>query len=222
MAVKVSEIWRYPVKSMAGERLERAYVDYTGIEGDRLVHAENAARCLITARKYPRLLGHRGTLGDDGEPRVDGELWSEPPVQAKVATIAGPGARLVRNEQGKSFDILPLLVATDGTIAEFGYDRRRLRPNLVIGGVEGLAEREWPGRTLRIGEVRIGVRDLRSRCVMTTYDPDTLEQDGEVLRGIVRRVEGQLALNCYVIWPGEIRVGDAVDLGEAEPEPFAF
>ena len=66
------------------------------------------------------------------------------------------------------------------------------RPNLIVGGVEGLAERDWPGQTLRIGETRIGVRDLRGRCVMTTYDPDTLEQDRDVLRGIVRQFEGCL------------------------------
>jgi uncharacterized protein YcbX len=210
--VYVAEIWRYPVKSMAGEPLERTYVDYTGIEGDRLVHAENAARALITARRHPRMLGHRGTLDAEGEPLVDGEPWSSPSAQSKIAAIGGPGARLVRNEGGMAFDILPLLVATDGAIAEFGHDRRRLRPNLIIGGVEGLAERDWPGQTLRIGEVQIGVRDLRARCVMTTYDPDTQEQNREVLREIVRRFEGKLALNCFVRWPGWIRVGDEVEL----------
>jgi MOSC domain-containing protein len=210
--MQVSEIWRYPVKSMAGERLERAYVDYTGIDGDRLVHVENATRCLVTARTHPRLLAHRGTLDEEGEPLVDGEPWSEAAAQQKVARIAGPGARLVRNESGLAFDILPLLVATDGAIAEFGHDRRRLRPNIIVGGVEGLSEREWPGRVLRIGEVRIGIRDLRARCVMTTYDPDSLEQDREILRGIARRFEGKLALNCFVRWPGMIRIGDPVEL----------
>jgi uncharacterized protein YcbX len=210
--VYVAEIWRYPVKSMAGEPLKRVYVDYTGLEGDRLVHAENAARALITARKHPRLLGHRGTLDEDGEPLVDGEPWNSPSVQQKIEASAGPGARLVRNEGGMAFDVLPLLVATDGAIAEFGHDRRRLRPNIILGGVEGLAEREWEGRILRIGEVQIEVRDLRARCVMTTYDPDTQEQDREVLREIARRFEGKLALNCFVAWPGWIQARDPVEL----------
>ena len=51
-----------------------------------------------------------------------------------------------------------------------------MRPNIVIGGVNGLAERDWPGYTLRIGSVLIGIHDLRCRCIMTTYDLDTLEQ----------------------------------------------
>ena len=43
--MQVAEIWRYPVKSMAGEMLERAYVDYTGIDGDRVAHVENSRGC---------------------------------------------------------------------------------------------------------------------------------------------------------------------------------
>src|SRR5689334_7574940 len=79
----------------------------------------------------------------------------------------------------------------------------KLRPNITIGGVEGLAERSWPGRCLRIGKVLIGVQDLRARCVMTTFDPDTLAQDHQVLRGIAEQFEGKLALNCYAIQGGE-------------------
>ena len=53
------------------------------------------------------------------------------------------------------FDILPLLVATDGAIAAFGHDARRLRPNVVIGGVEGLAERAWEGAVIGVGDAVI-------------------------------------------------------------------
>ena len=82
----------------------------------------------------------------------------------------------------------------------------------MINDVAGLDERTWEGQCLRIGNVVIGVEDLRDRCVMTTYDPDTLEQSPNVLKDIVKRFDGKLALNCYVIEPGEIRVGEAVEL----------
>ena len=104
------------------------------------------------------------------------------------------------------------LVATDGAIAAFGHGLRRLRPNIVIGGVEGLTEREWPGGCLRLGKVLIGVRDLRLRCIITAYDPDTLVKDEEVTRSIFRRFDGKLSLNCFVIEGGEIAVGDEVQL----------
>src|SRR5438874_11026916 len=210
--MNVTELWRYPVKTMAGERLETARVAPLGIEGDRVVHVEDSQGRVITSRTHPRFLGHEGTLGADGEPLVDGRPWKSAEVAADVVEIVGPGAKLVRYDGAGRFDVLPLLVATDGAIAAFGHDGRRLRPNLVIGGVQGLAEREWPGGCLRIGKVLIGVQDLRLRCIMTSYDPDTLVKDREITRGIYRRFEGKLALNCFVLEGGEITVGGDVAL----------
>jgi hypothetical protein len=149
---------------MGGEPLRRARIEPLGVEGDRVVHVEDAHGTVITSRSHPRFLGHKGTLGTDGEPLVDGQPWNSPVVAAKVVDIVGPGARLVRFDGAERFDVLPLLVATDGAIAAFGHDGRRLRPNIVIGGVDGLAEREWAGGCLRIGKVLIGVQDLRQRC----------------------------------------------------------
>ena len=210
--MKVAEVWRYPVKTMAGEKLQRVRIGPLGIEGDRVVHVEDAHERVITSRTHPRFLGHKGTLGLDGEPLVDGRPWNSPEVAAEVVDIVGPGAKLVRYDGVARFDMLPLLVATDGAIAAFGHDLRRLRPNIVIGGVKGLTEREWPGGCLRIGKVLIGVRDLRLRCIMTAYDPDTLVKDEEVTRSIFQRFDGKLALNCSVIEGGEIAVGDEVQL----------
>ena len=212
VVMKVTEIWRYPVKTMAGEILQRVMVGPLGVEGDRIVHVEDARGRVITSRSHPRFLSHKGTLGADGEPLVDGRPWNDPEVAAQIREIGGLDAKLVRFDGAERFDVLPLLVATDGAIAAFGHDRRRLRPNIVIGGVAGMTEREWPGSCLRIGKVVIGVQDLRLRCIMTSYDPDTQIQDKEITRGIYRRFEGKLALNCFVIEGGEIAVGDDVQL----------
>ena len=205
----IAELWRYPVKSMAGERLQVADVRETGIVGDRVVQVVNAAGRTVTSRTKPKLLGYHATLGADGEPLVDGKPWREIDVQ----DAAGPDARLEWHDGVERFDILPLLVATDGAITAFGYDGRRLRPNIVIGGVNGLDERLWEGKTLRAGEVIIGIQDLRERCIMTTFDPDTLAQDVDVLRKIRREFGGLMALNCSVVKPGRAAVGDAVEVG---------
>src|SRR4029453_3007841 len=208
----VSELWRYPVKSMAGETLHNAEVGEDGVAGDRLLHVRDAPGRVVTSRSRPRLLGLHAILGADGEPLVEDRPWTDPWVAGAVEAAAGPGARLVRSEGLARFDILPLLVATGGARAAFGHDRPPLRPNLVIGGVEGLAERDWEGAALRMGGVLVGVRDLRQRCIMTTFDPDTLEQDVDVLRGIHRRFGGRLALNCYVVRGGTLSVRDPVEL----------
>ena len=96
--MKIAEIWRYPVKTMAGEKLQRVRLGPLGIEGDRVVHVEDAQGQVITSRSHPRFLGHKGALGLDGEPLVDGWPWNSPEVAAKVVDIVGPGAKLVRYE----------------------------------------------------------------------------------------------------------------------------
>ena len=217
--MRLAEIWRYPVKSMAGERLAAAELRTDGIAGDRLVQAWDERGRVVTARTKPGLRGHRGTIGEDGAPRVDGLPWADPEVTRRVEAAAGRGVRLRRFEGEERFDILPLLVATDGSLAGFGRDPRRLRPNLVISGVEGLAEREWEGRAIRVGQALVGLADLRGRCVMTTWDPDTQVQDVAVLRDIARRFDGRLCLNAAVLQPARIAVGDEVELlGPWTPE----
>jgi hypothetical protein len=208
----VAQIWRYPVKSMAGERLDHVEVGALGLAGDRIVHIEDRRGRVVTARTHPQLLGHKGSLDLAGEPRVDDRVWTEASVLADVERIVGTSASLVRDETAARFDILPLLVATDGAISAFGYDGRRLRPNLVIGGVQGLEERDWPGRCLRIREVVVGLEDLRGRCIMTTFDPETLAHDRRVLTSIGERFGGKLALNASVIRRGLISRGDRVEL----------
>jgi len=209
----VAEIWRYPVKSLAGEQLEQAEVREDGIARDRrvLVYDEQTRR-LITSRTHPRLLGLKARLGSNEEPLINGHPWDDPESARAVMSAAGPHARLIPWDGVERFDILPLLVATDGALEAFGYDRRRLRPNILIGGVQGLAERAWPGQRARIGDLVIEFAQLRARCVMTTYDPDTQEQNHQVLRDIVKKFGGTLALDTAVIQPGRIAVGDPVEL----------
>ena len=210
--MQIQELWRYPVKSLAGEQLTEAQVTPAGIVGDRVVQVWQGPGRVVTSRTAPRLLALRGTWDpQSGEPLVDGRPWASEEAAAAVRRAAGPTARLRRFDGVERFDVLPLLVATDGAIALLGVDRRRLRPNVVISGVEGLAERGWPGRRLRLGEVEIEVRSVRQRCVMTTYDPDTQEQDPGVLRRIVDEFGGRIALDCGIVRGGMLRVGDPVE-----------
>ena len=210
----VKELWRYPVKSMRGEPLTEADVGVGGTAGDRLVHVENE-RGLVTARTHPGLLGLRATMREDGVTLVEGEPWWHPRIGDLVKEAAGPTGHLVAADGPERFDVLPLLVATDGAIAAFGRDGRRLRPNIIVGGVEGLAERTWEGLGMMIGPVGVYLDSLRARCVMTSYDPDSLEADRAVVRDIYRRFGGTLALNTAVLRPGTVRLGDAVRVLDA-------
>jgi hypothetical protein len=213
--VRIAELWRYPVKSLRGEPLEAADLLPDGIAGDRLVQVVYRGR-IVTSRVRPRLLGLAGSLNGDGMPLVDGVRWDdEAALEAVRQATALPEAALVHDDGVEArFDVLPLTLVTDGGVEAFGYDRRRLRPNIVVEGAPGLAEKTWPGRMLKIGggAAYVAVARSRTRCVMTTFDPDTLEQDRAVLQHVVDDLDAAIALDCSVVRPGTIRVGDTVEL----------
>ena len=208
----ISELWRYPVKSMAGERLQETMLRVDGIPGDRGLYVIDGRGRILSARTKPNLLKHRATLDDDGDVLVDGRPWRCPEVAADVRAAAGPDARLVTATGPERFDILPLLVATDGAIQAFGHDGRRLRPNIVVSGVEGLTERNWQGRLLAAGQAVIALADLRGRCIITTWHPDTVTQDVDVLRHIHTAFDGTLALNAWAGREGRIAIDDPAEL----------
>jgi uncharacterized protein YcbX len=210
----VQALWRYPVKSMRGERLTEATLQRSGMQGDRNIVVVSQSRGnIVTARTHPGLLGLQASVSVKGVTMIEGHPWHSPEALALTRDAAGESVQLIdAGEHTERFDVLPLLVATDGAIQELGIDLRRLRPNVVIGGVKGQAERGWPGAVLRSGELAIHVAQLRMRCVMTTFDPDTLQQDLSVLRKIVKEANGKLALDCAVAIPGVLREGDPITL----------
>ena len=215
MPLTIGGLWRYPVKTLAGERLTEADLTPDGIPGDRLVQVRGPEG-VRTSRRQHRLLGLQGSLSPEGLPLVNGQPWDSPEALALVRSAAGDDAWLAADDSLVRFDILPLLVATDGAVREFGRDIRRLRPNVLIDGVNGMDETTWEGAALVSGEAVIFLDSLRGRCPMTTVDPDTLDRDPGVLKDIGRRFGGRLALNASVLRAGRVRVGDAVELRRVE------
>lgn len=209
--MRVAELWRYPVKGLRGERLTRASLGDEGLRGDRVVRIVADGK-RVSARTVPTLLGLEGSLADDGEPRVDGARWDRPEALPSVRRLAGAEARLIRDDTLDRFDAAPILVATDGALEALAEDRRRFRPNLVVGGVEGLAERGWVGRTLRAGEVELAAVEPCERCLVTTIDPDTLEIEPRILTRLRERFDAIMEVYSRVAVPGDVAEGDPVAL----------
>jgi uncharacterized protein YcbX len=207
----VSEIWRYPVKSLKGERLNETEITKLGIPGDRQIAVIRTINGRFrTSRSRPKLLSLQGSINASGVPMINGHLWNSAEALELVREAAGELVTLEQIPAPQAFDVLPLLVATDGAARYLNIDHRRLRPNILLADVPDLEERNWPGKIIAIGDVRIHAEKLRDRCVMTTFDPDTQAQDPSVLLRIVRELDGSTALDSSVITPGKICVGDAV------------
>lgn len=162
----------------------------------------------LTSRTRPKLLGLQGSLAPDGVPTINGHHWDSPEALRLVKEAAMEPVTLESIPAPQAFDILPLLVATDGAARYLNIDHRRLRPNILLADVPELEERKWPGKVLAIGDVRIHLVKLRERCVMTTFNPDTQEQDPSVLQRIVHELDGTTALDSSVLAEGTIHVGE--------------
>lgn len=227
---RVEELWRYPVKSMAGERLEHAEVSWHGLAGDRRwafvrPGLQRSGFPWLTIREQADLARHFPTLIDPAQPdasptvvrRPDGSTFDV--ADPALADALGDGVRVIKQDRG-AFDASPLSLITTGSVAGLealvgaALDIRRFRPNLVIEttGREPFAEDGWVGAILRIGEVRLRVDRRDPRCVVVNVDPETTQRDPAALRAIARQRDACLGVYGATVQPGRIAVGDAVVL----------
>jgi uncharacterized protein YcbX len=90
-------------------------------------------------------------------------------------------------------------------------DWRRLRGNLLVDGFDAWAEMHWIGARLQIGTAILEVAEIIGRCGATHVNPDTAEQDLDLLSGL-RGHYGHTQCGVYarVVEGGIIRLGDSV------------
>lgn len=233
--MRVLELWRYPVKSLQGERLAEAPIDALGITGDRRWALFDRDTGLgLTARRVPDLLFGSARLRDDGDVDVvlpDGTVtsdesvlsdWLGRRVELRAAaedetppTYEAPADDLVpdptewlqwEGAPGPFHDSPRIRLSLVSTGTLGTWDRRRFRANVVLDG-EG--EDELLGREAQLGEVRLRFGVGVSRCVMTTRpQPGGIGRDTSVLKTIHRERNGLLAVRAAVLTPGAVRTGD--------------
>jgi uncharacterized protein YcbX len=227
---RVAALWRYPVKSMAGEALERVEVGWHGFAGDRrwaFVRADQDRNGFpwFTIREEPALWRYRPRLVDPARPdatavRVQTHAGVELDISdPALAAELGGGVRVMKIDRG-AFDTLPLSLITRQTIAGLGtlvgraLAVQRFRPNILIDSADGAAYAEdgWVGATLQIGALRMRVDKRDQRCVVVNVDPDTGARDPAVLRAIGDERQACLGVYASVATPGAIAVGDPVML----------
>jgi MOSC domain-containing protein len=235
----VEAIFRYPVKSMGGERLEIAEVGWHGLVGDRrlafLRVADPGGFGWLNASKLPELLlfaprRRDGAAGDlpthvrtpDGAelPVFGNELAEE------VGRRYGARVQMVQMHHG-IYDEATISVIGSDTVSEIGRlagqapEVRRFRPNVVVRPLRPapFQEDQWVGGVLTFGEggdapaVAVTMRDVR--CSMVTLDPDSAAASPEVQKAVVRMNENCAGIYGTVIRVGRLAVGQTVFLREA-------
>ena len=227
---RVAGLWRYPVKSMAAEPLDRIEVGWHGFAGDRrwgFVRAgqERNGFPWLTIREHPELARYRPRLVDPARPDAT-EVRVQTPggaeldvVDPALAAELGDGIGVMKLDRG-AFDTLPLALISRQTLAGLGdlvgreLAVERFRPNILVdtAGGAAFAEDAWVGSTIRIGALRMRIDKRDQRCMMVNVDPVTTERDPAILRTITRARQACLGVYGSIGAPGAIAIGDPVVL----------
>jgi uncharacterized protein YcbX len=236
--MQIAELWRYPVKSLQGERLDVAELGSEGIEGDRqwaLFDLDTGFG--LTARRVPELLFAASRLRPDGGVDVvlpDGTVtvddtvlsdWLDRRVELRAAAAATERPRFEAPDdnfaetrrgwhdwmggEGAFHDDPDGRVSLISTATLGTWDRRRFRSNVVLDGV---GEDGLVGATVRLGGATLAIGGRIPRCVMVTRpQPGGIGRDTGVLKTIHRERDGELAVAAQVLVPGTVRNGDALE-----------
>jgi uncharacterized protein len=216
----VVEVWRYPVKSMGGERLDACLITDAGLEGDRrwaLVDGTvNRAGKLLSIRQDERLMTYRARLADNVVEVVTPDGETRQLEDGMVAHLTERTARplTLRDAAGANFDDSHVLLVNMASVAAFGLeagfpvDHRRFRANLYVDGLEPEEELRWLGGRIKAGDAELEVTKRCDRCVVITRDPETTTASPELLRILTETHETCMGLYCRVVRPGRVAVGD--------------
>ena len=217
----VTEVWRYPVKSMAGERLDECQVTDAGLEGDRrwamIDHTPERDGKWFNIKQHAPLMTYKARL-DGGKLTVIAPDGADVGLDGAFQQVLEDSKRRVtlRELPGANFDAAHILIVNMATVAAFAMevgmpiDHRRFRANLYVDGLEPEEELRWLGRVIRAGDAELEVIDRCERCKVITMDPDTTEAKPELLRVLVERHDERLGMYCHVVRPGRVAVGDFV------------
>lgn len=226
---RVVGLWRYPVKSMAGESLAAVDVSWHGLAGDRrwaFVRSgvTQSGFPWLTLRERQDMSHYRPSFVDPAQPDKSGTVVRTP--SGAVLEVTDPalsaelwpqGAQVMKQNSG-IFDTFPLSVITTRTIARLGemvdtrLDVQRFRPNILVEPAEPIAfvEDDWVGAVLRIGSMRMRVDKRDGRCVVITIDPVTTQRNPAILRAVARDRQGCLGVYGSTVQPGRVALNDSV------------
>ena len=233
----VEAIFRYPVKSMGGERLEAATLGWHGVDGDRRLAVrrldDRGGFPWLTAGRLPELLRFSPQRGDGaGEDDVpkhvrtpDGELLPVfgDALAAEIGRRHKAPVQVMHLKHGVFDDATVSVIASDtvdtiGQLAGLSPDVRRFRPNLLVRLRETgpFQENAWVGRVLSFGEgtdapsVAVTTRDIR--CAMVNLDPDSAVAAPGVMKAVVRANDNAAGIYGTVIRAGRLAIGQTIHL----------
>ena len=195
---RVVELWRYPVKSMAGELLNNVDVAWNGVAGDRRwafvrEGQERNGFPWLTIRERAEMWRYRPSFVDPDRPDTSPTMVRTPSgvefdvVDPTLANELLTGTRVIRQKRG-IFDTMPLSLISAQSVgglsrlAGVELSALRFRPNVVVEALDEVEfpEDAWVASVLRIGGLRTRIDQRDQRCVTINVDPETTSRNSEV------------------------------------------
>jgi uncharacterized protein YcbX len=224
----VHGLWRYPVKSMAGEPLPAADVSWYGLAGDRrwaFVRPGSRRNGFPwhTIREYPAMCRYLPRLTHPARPDKSAVEVVTPTGETMnvtdpaLAKEIGADVRVMRLDRGL-FDAMPVSLISTASVsalcelARVEPNALRFRPNFVIAPESGsaYAEDDWVGGVLQIGAAMVSIDRRDTRCVIVDVDPRTGRPDAKLLKHLGKHRDALAGVYGTVVQPGQVKVGDAV------------
>lgn len=234
----VKNLYRYPVKSFAGESVETTRGGWHGLEGDRrfaFVRSGNPTGFpWLTAREVPEMVLYRPYFVSpeslrDSKVRVVTPGGADVGIESdelltELTERYGKPAHLMQLWSG-IFDAMDVSLITTSTVLSLSgicgreLDVRRFRPNVVIeayGNEKAYPEDKWIGHQVVFGgrpdSLRLRLKRKDVRCKVVNIDPDSAETDSTIFRQIVVERKSMAGVYGTTDWPGTVQVGDVVSL----------
>ncbi|MBL1234395.1 MAG: MOSC N-terminal beta barrel domain-containing protein [Rhodobiaceae bacterium] len=235
----LTNIWRYPVKSMQGESLESTPITSSGIPGDRgWAVVETQTGKTASATRYRQLLNCKATYRNDPStlalgatsPEVligfeNGDTLSsqDPKLKERLSDLLGIECTLKPCPTPTHFiDDSPLNLLTRASLRQMQsfsptsiLDPRRFRPNFLFEDSQnhtGFIEFDWSGMNLKLGSATLSSIYPCVRCIMTTHPQMELPQDSNIMKTMIRESNKNLSIYASVETEGHTKLGDMLGL----------
>ncbi len=228
----VTELWRYPVKSLRGQQLQSVAADSRSVEYDRLwavVGQDGKIASGKTTRRFrrmPDLLTMDSFVDDDGTGWIrfaDGSAHRIGDVRTErlVSEVVGEPVEVAAEGSTSHLDDSPIHLVSRQTLDWVHWqlpssdaDRRRFRPNVVldVSLPDDRPEETWIGCAIQLGTATLRVTHRAVRCVMITQPQDDLRFQPRLLQKLEEANEMTLGVYAAVEVPGTLNVCDEVRL----------
>lgn len=224
---RVKSLWRYPVKSLMGERLDHFVIDARGVVGDRAYALSNSAGKFGSGKNTRRFRRIDGLATLAAQSAGDGVLIKfpdgmeltdkSPSINRKLTHTLGQTVTLTREAKIPHFDDGAIHILTTSSLSLLhallpgsAVNPIRFRPNIVIDSQ--YHDQQLVGKTIQIGEAMLEITHTTERCRMVAMAQPGLESRPEILKAIASQFGLNLGVYAKVLSAGAVSVGDKVDI----------